>query len=223
MPEGPEVRIIRKQLNKLLEGKKVKFVFNTEFYRIPFLEKEVRIIKKVKNKGKVIYFELDNDKFIINHLGMTGRWLYTKKVNDKHHLRIEFDDGFLLFLDYRRFGEFKLVNNKELKNILESLGPDVFSKDFNLEFLQYAIRSSKKRIAEFLVDQKIISGIGNYLRSDILYHARIYPMRNTSQLTDAEVIRLYHSIIAITKRSYEEGGASLITYRNIYGEKGRYE
>lgn len=201
MPEGPEVKKMSEYLNNYFNNNKIlniNILKGRYTKKIPknlnaFKEKIPLSVDKVKTKGKFIYFLLEKDISIWNTLGMSGYWS-TKKVK---HSNIEFitDKGSIYFVDQRNFGTIQFCFSVScLEKKLDSLGPDMLSSNMNFEVFRERIllkRNLKKPIAKVLLDQKIVSGIGNYLRSEILWLSKISPFRLVSNLNDNELNILY--------------------------------
>jgi DNA-formamidopyrimidine glycosylase len=242
MPEGPEVKIRAERLQALLRGKCFTDIETLGAYstepKYQTLRKKIAQLRKiltkdevqfdwVRSRGKQIYIQLGMEqdgkhkvKYLTSHLGMTGDW---KTAPDKFTcLRIEFSgEHNLYFDDVRRLGEFDILTVEEMKALLNRLGPDVLSKSFTERvFLQRLekYRQSKRAIATILADQAIISGIGNYLRCDILYTAEIDPRTPVKDLFTEEnktvLDRLYRAIVETAKDSYAQGSTVLQMYRD---------
>jgi endonuclease-8 len=185
----------------------------------------------VKTKGKLIYFILENNFFILNTLGLTGGWCFQKKnennyifpklsyENDNYkdkstdHINVEFKNklGSLFFFDTLSFGTIKIIDNDlELNKKLKSLGPDFMdnSTDFNV-FKENILKKKnlKKSIGNVIVDQKTISGLGNYLRSDILWLCNISPIKHVDKLTDQELNLIYKNakFLVWSEYNYNKG------------------
>ena len=231
MPEGPEVKKVVDFLRanclnksivqvKILSGRYTKKPIENLFNRswCPPIK-----IKDVDCKGKFIYFSLQNDVYLFNTLGMTGTW---SKSNSKH-ARVEFvldDESSVYFTDMRNFGTLKFVLSKlELTKKLKSIGPDFLRDGFDPnEFYKLLHKNGHKTIAQVLMDQKVVSGIGNYLKAECLYAAKISPHRFCCHINEKESNNLFHACKRIIRLSYEMGGATLSTYRQPNGEKGLY-
>lgn len=250
MPEGPEVTVIAKGLNDLLKDTYiVNFEYNEKSrYRTKkpdgynlFTEsietinntknnKGVKIIS-IKNKGKFIYWTFNNGYYLMQTLGLSGGWfkderrstgciLYFKRWNND----IEFNK--LYYDDQRRFGTMKFTNDKSvLDKKLKEIGPDVLNEKFEFTEWQKIIKQKKlmnKPIFKVITDQKIISGIGNYLKAEILYRARLSPHRLVKDIADSEIALLYKSIKTCITESYSIGGVSIQNYSDIEGNDGKY-
>lgn len=187
-------------------------------------------IEEIKCKGKFIYFLTDSEWNIWNTLGMSGSWLKKESAvtdPDATHLRLSltFDDGYTVhFKDIRNFGTIKFVNSKkELNAKLKSLGPDVLVEDVSdLDFRSKVKKHGKKTLPEFLMDQSILSGVGNYIKAEALYLAKISPHRKMSSLSDLEINTLNKAVSCIIRESYRTGGSTFRTYQDFNGEVGNF-
>lgn len=189
-------------------------------------------VTNIKSKGKFIYILLEKDFIIFNTLGLTGGWIYLEnnkneyilpllindigdyditkyKKNALNNLNIEFntDLGTMYFFDIRSYGTLKVVNDpNELYKKLNSIGPDIMDLSTTFEIFKEHILKKvnlNKPIGNVLVNQKIISGIGNYLRADILWLSCISPFRSVSELSIPELKRLYKNALLLTWGDYD--------------------
>lgn len=190
----------------------------------------------IKTKGKFLYFILEKDFFIFSTLGLSGGWTYKSNSsknyefpqlldyipNEKmkqykktvlNHLNVAFetDKGIVYYYDTLSFGTLKVVNTvKELENKLKSLAPDIMNKTttftvFNNQIKK--IKNNEKEIGLALMDQKVISGIGNYLRSDILWLSKISPFRKIKDLTENDLKKIYKNAKLLTLGEYNFNNA----------------
>ncbi len=176
-------------------------------------------MKKVACKGKFLFWELENDYWIWNTLGMTGNWSQERNS----HTAIRFDIGReLYFNDIRHFGTLKFVyGSGEMNKKLKSIGPDMLSKPPGEEWFKKFLKVPVN-ICKLLMDQKKISGVGNYVKAEALYRSRISPWREANTLSETEAVVLYRSLIEILQESYSLGGASLRNYRQFEGQEGAF-
>jgi len=234
MPEGPEVKITTDFLNNfvgksfhsfaILSGRYTKTggIPNTEVAGLPAK------ISSVSCKGKFIYFTLadqviDKTYYLFNTLGMTGMW--SEKESKHSRFVIYFDDEKKLFFnDIRNFGTLKFVHSeKELSKKLKSLGPDILKSDVDWQgYRNRFLKKPNKTIAECLMNQSVISGVGNYLKAEILYASKISPNRLIKDITNDEWNDLYFNTRVQASRSYKLGGATIATYRQPNGDEGLY-
>lgn len=235
MPEGPEVKIITEQLAKEIEGKYLRGIWISGGR---FLKENVKgldaikfpkKIDEVSCKGKFIYWALDNWS-LWNTLGMTGEWSIGNRGT---HPGLKFwisndstsKEGFdIFFNDIRHFGTVSLVQGSDkLIEKLNSLGPDMLSALPSIPvFAQLIISQGNNSIVSALMNQKVISGVGNYIKSEALYRAAISPWRKCKDISLTEIPALRQSIIDVMQESYDAGGATLATYKNALGKAGNF-
>jgi len=199
MPESAEVKLTTDYLKSKLENKVISdWVFMSGQYgdKLPsgFSEFEINlplIVENVECKGKFIYFTLFNENgyfYIMHSLRMTGRW---QDYEDKCcHWYIEVDNSEnIWFRDPRCFATVEFTSNdKNLKKTLDKLGPDILTDEFSLDIWKELVEKHKqKNITSFLMNQDIISGIGNYIKAEALYYAKISPLRKTGSLNEVEL------------------------------------
>ncbi len=172
--------------------------------------------------GKFIFIILENEWAIWNTLGMSGTWSGTR--NKHSRVKICLGGESIFFNDIRNFGTLKIVRGKDLLiNKLNSLGPDMLNDDVkNDDFLRRIRACNKKTIAQAVMDQSVISGVGNYLKAESLYISKISPHRACKSLSDQEIILLNESIKKTIRASYDTGGATISTYSGFEGEIGEY-
>jgi|TARA_R110001583_G_scaffold38874_18_gene125256 formamidopyrimidine-DNA glycosylase len=231
MPEGPECRRIAESLAKFASN---KTVVEVEILSGRYLKKSPSGLEVFKNNGplravgvgvhgKFIYWILEKEFSIWNTLGMTGYW--STEEHQHNRIKISFSNGdYLYFRDQRNFGTLKFVRGKhQLIEKLHSLGPDMLSQEVtDEEFISCLRKKNKHNVCKVLMDQSVICGIGNYVKADSLWLAKINPHSQISELTDAHLQKLKNSIQRVLKESYKTGGATIRTYQNLDGQKGEY-
>lgn len=207
MPEGPEVldyyNFIEPYLNKqtLLNFEVVsgKYIKKSIEHVTIFQDSLPCKIHNVEIKGKTIFIEFDNEYSLVITHGMSGYW----SDEIEKHVRFKFttDTDSIYYVDPRNFGTITICINKDmLKDKKNKLGPYIFDTKMNYDIFYSRInKKSRSKIAVALLDQSLISGIGNYLRCDILWYARINGEKRIGDLTDNEKLRLYKSAINICK------------------------
>ena len=231
MPEGPEVRKNVDFLNAACKGKKLislkiqsgRYVKHGPFSGYESLVKSDLKINNVSCKGKFIYFEFDNGSSLWSTLGMSGIW----QTYPTQHTRVQLTVSggtCVYFNDVRNFGTLKFVSDRQaLDKKLRTLGPDMLNDDVSFEtFKERFQKASKKTIAESLMNQAVIAGIGNYLKAEILYAAEISPHRLCGSITEAEYADLHQACDLLPSLSYAQGGATLATYRDADGKPGDF-
>lgn len=235
MPEGPEVRIHAEQLHKILVGKYLIEIGydersryrNNPLTNIEKLEYPYEF-KRVFSKGKKIVFELSNEIYLISSLGLEGHWQYE---HEKHsNLWLSFSDDedevyTIYFDDSRHFGTLEIVlSKKDLDKRLSDIGPDILSEEVGYELFSKRIRKgNNKQICQVLMDQSYVSGIGNYLKSEILYKSKIRPDRLVKNISDDEMKILHENSIKLINSAYGSKGMTSATYRDVYGNEGSFK
>ena len=247
MPELPEVEIVRQSLDKKIKQKKVKKVIvrnrNLRF-KLPYnfsLYLQNKKIIKVGRFSKYLIIFISDGSYCLIHLGMSGtiHIVSKKKINKftntsfynspylpkKHnHIEIIFDDFKVVYNDPRRFGFFQIIkNNLELNKRFNHLGPEPFSKTFNLTYVLNFFKGKNKDIKSFLLDQKFISGIGNIYASEILFFSKINPFKKASLLNKKECKNIISNSKKILLKAISKGGSSIRNFQDISGSKGGFQ
>ncbi|MBL1224988.1 DNA-formamidopyrimidine glycosylase [Enterococcus sp. BWR-S5] len=236
MPELPEVETVRKGLEKLVVGKEIAAVEVLWGRIIEQPEKELfelslvgQTIEKMERRGKFLIFKL-TDFDMVSHLRMEGKYEFHESKNDpvmKHtHVRFAFtDDTELRYLDVRKFGRMVLVEkdtSNDYKGIL-SLGPEPVPEKFLLKPFQAGLKKHHKAIKPLLLDQKLVTGLGNIYVDEALWEAKIHPEQPANTLTKKETELLYQAIIDVLARAVEAGGTTIRSYLNALGEAGKFQ
>ena len=222
MPEGPEVRRMALSLASRLEGEIVTeaVVLGGKWIKTPpknldeFQQTLPSRVARVDVKGKTIHIHFENGWIIWNTLGMSGGW---KDAQTKHsHFRVTTQGGReLWFDDVRRFGNIMPMELEEWRTRERAIGPDMLDTATTLDEFTHAISHRKTPICRALMDQKVIAGVGNYIKAEALYRARISPHRICSTLTPDELSTLFGCTRWIMTKSLEQGGATLSTYSDM--------
>lgn len=225
MPEGPEVKNDAEFLHRHLAGREITSIEVRERHKIinlSYLPIGIKIVS-VSAYGKKIIFQFENNVYILVELRMEGKFRFNEAP--LHTWIILYFDGFYLsFSDHRYFCRFEICNYAKIHETLAELGPDIITMGVNRSYFNEQIYKRRRtNICSFLLDQSVFAGIGNYLKADILYYARIYPGMTVGQLTDVQKDSLYYYIHEIPRRSYAQGACTLGSYRHIDGTPGAYE
>jgi len=247
MPELPEVEIVRQSLSKNIKGKKINKILvrnrNLRFKIKPSFEENLKskIISNIDRFSKYLIIELENRSYCIVHLGMSGTIHITKNnkknlftntsfynspnLPKKHnHVEFFFDDLKLVYNDPRRFGFFQILKNSDdLKKRFINLGPEPFSKKFNLNYLRKYFKKKKKDIKSFLLDQKFVSGIGNIYASEILYLSKIHPLSPAKDLNKFQCNKIIQNSKKVLTNAIKKGGSTIRDFKNTIGNKGNFQ
>lgn len=190
-------------------------------------------VLSVKTHGKFMYWEFSNNWYLTCGFGMTGQW--SPKAGKHVCLDIRLHDydpslyanevSHIYFNDPRHFGTIKFIQGKEQLNIkLSELGWDPLQDDLNKSspWLINKLSKTSKPIGQVLMDQSLFSGVGNYIRAEALYLAKMSPWRMANQISKDDALILFQKCIDVMQESYQHQGATIQTYKTVYGENGRY-
>ena len=233
MPELPEVETVKNGLIKKVKGRKIlkcKVLWNGI---IAYPDKELFIkevsdqtINDITRRGKFLMFILD-DYYLISHLRMEGKY-FIKEPNEelsKHdHVIFTLDNNKeLRYNDTRKFGKMHLVKKDELdKSPIAKLGKEPWDKDLTTKYLKEKL-NKHKAIKTLLLDQSIITGIGNIYADEILFLSKINPNKNGSDLTNKELASIIDNTRTILSKAIEMGGTTIHTYTAVDGITGLFQ
>ncbi len=243
MPELPEVETTRRGIRKHVEKQTItKVIIRQSQLRWPIptglskiLSKQV--IKSVSRRAKYLILSCDAGHVIL-HLGMSGslRVLNANTPPEKHdHIDFIFTNGQCLRLrDPRRFGAVLFTKEEPTQHkLLKSLGPEPLSKYFSDHYLFEKSRKRQLTIKSFIMDSKIVVGVGNIYASEALFRAGIHPKRAAGKVTKEKYNLLTTAIKEVLKEAIQAGGTSLRDFTksdgkpgyfrqslNVYGKKG---
>ena len=234
MPELPEVETTCRGLAKVLIGKKItKIKTLRSGLRIPFpkdLSKYMNGTKvvSVTRRGKYICINLSNGYVSIIHLGMSGRIIIGKKehvINLHDHFIINLSNSQKIILnDPRRFGLVSILNINEMESskFFRNIGQEPLSDDLTPELLCSKLKDKKIAIKLALLDQKLISGIGNIYACEALFRAGISPRRKSNSISHKRASRLVNSIKLVLTEAIKAGGSSIKDFVHPDGELGYF-
>lgn len=235
MPELPEVETVRAQLDVRLAGATILAV---ELWRsgreTPQGEDFTKAltganIHAVKRRAKLLVWELDQDRFLLAHLKMTGRFSFvtSEYIREKHdRLKLSYrsrtgEVGQVVWSDMRQFGYLKLVSRREGEGILQEYGiePLTATKEELMDRLSLA---TKRAIKTVLLDQSVIAGIRNIYADESCFRAGIRPTRLVKSLKSSERLRLAEELQAVLWASLAQKGTSAHHYLDTSGKKGGF-
>ncbi|AXK51378.1 DNA-formamidopyrimidine glycosylase [Spiroplasma alleghenense] len=237
MPELPEVETVVRTLRKLVVGKKItsaKIIYPNLLKQptnINQFETEItgQTINSIERIAKHIIFHFDN-KVLISHLRMEGKWFYEEigsQVNIKHQeAAFIIDDKMQLsYYDTRKFGtlHWQDVDNFRNSKPISTVGPEPFSELVTPNYLFNRINKSRKHIKTILLDQTIISGIGNIYADEILFDAKINPLKSGNELKLDDFEQIITSSRKILNKAVELGGTTIDSYQSAHGIDGKFQ
>src|SRR5437868_6329893 len=228
MPELPEVETVRRQLAPRVEGRVLERVrVHDPRWCMPLTPRAMqqpvqgRRVESLGRRGKYLVWELSGERFLLQHLRMTGNLLYDPAEPPPYtRVEIDLDDGHQLrYVDVRRFGTGQLADGRaELDAFLDGrLGLEPFDSDFDAQHLRALARGSRAPIKSFLLNQKRIAGVGNIYADEALFRARIHPLRPAGRLIRAQWEALVPAIVSTLQAGIEASGASIDDFRDIDG------
>lgn len=201
-------------------------------------------VKSVYSKGKVIFIELDGEYSLISTLGMSGWWYptlssiakgamteaYYAKVIDtiskaEKHCRLSMttEDGSIAnYVDPRNFGNFYVVSQDEFQQRVNQIGFDLLSQPYKPDLIGWfssMVRSkkySKKKIGEVLLNQSILSGLGNIYRAETLYLAGVNPNRESASLTEDDCHQIIEAADLVLNLAYQGRGTMIYPINEVF-------
>ena len=192
-------------------------------------------VTQIQTKGKFLYLQFHNGMYLFSTLGLSGGWLYMNNKNNVqfgHHLdyitdeqqdsyhknaynhrNVEFkldDNTSIYYYDTLSFGTLKVITDEaHLNKKLSTLGPDISQQATTFPVFKERLEKAQpeKPVGTVLMNQRIVSGIGNYLRADVLWLSRISPFRKMKDLTSAEIKKLWLNsrLLTWSKYNYKKG------------------
>ncbi len=238
MPELPEVEIVRRGLQLHITGRTIDSVqlLHPRVVRRHLLGPDDfaaairgRVITGARRRGKYLWLPVGEDA-VLAHLGMSGQLLVGDPARPlSAHVRARFtfrDAGpDLRFTDQRTFGHLAIApGGAVLPAAISHIAPDPLEPDFDLTALTARIRARRTGIKRALLDQSLVSGIGNIYADEALWHARLHWARPSETLTRGEVARLLAAVQQVFSDALDAGGTSFDSlYVNVNGQSGYFE
>ena len=243
MPELPEVETVRRGLTPAMEGVVIeKADVNRPDLRWPFPTNMAerltgKRVERLRRRSKYILADLDCGETLLIHLGMSGRMLvsgdplgqfvHDHPAPEKHdHVVFHMANGArITFNDPRRFGAMDMMETAaaDTHKLLAVLGPEPLGNDFHEAHLIEAFNGKNSPVKSVLLDQRIVSGLGNIYVCEALYRAKIHPNRKAGRISEARVASLVPIIRDVLQEAIEAGGSSLRDFRQADGELGYFQ
>ncbi|SFE84696.1 DNA-(apurinic or apyrimidinic site) lyase [Saccharopolyspora kobensis] len=250
VPELPEVEVVRRGVAEHAIGRTVSGV---EVLHPRAVRRHVpgpedlagrlagRVLSAARRRGKYLWLELgggeprtSGGEALVVHLGMSGQLLVQPSdVPDEKHLRVRFrfaDGGpELRFVDQRTFGGLHLADLVEVDGLalpepIEHIAPDPLEESFDLDRLAERLRARRTGIKRALLDQSLVSGIGNIYADEALWRAKLHWARPTATLTRPKIRELFDGVTEVMQDALRAGGTSFdALYVNVNGESGYFD
>jgi formamidopyrimidine-DNA glycosylase len=235
MPELPEVETVRAGLEKHVVGKKIVSVkqLHPRALRQDSLNRLTVFnnakIKAVKRRGKFMWLEFDRPEILVAHLGMSGQFkIQSANSEFERHLRANFqlsNGKEMRFIDQRTFGWLcvdQLIDG--VPSVVSHIAPDLFDEQIDKKSVVKKVILKRGQIKKVILDQSVVSGIGNIYADEALWYARIHPETICSDLTSTQILNLLTAAQKVMKRALAAGGTSFDDlYINVNGESGYFE
>jgi formamidopyrimidine-DNA glycosylase len=233
MPELPEVETVARSLGPhltgaVLTGAEVSWPRMVGCPDAAVLSAMLagRRVQGVGRRGKYVVLSLDRG-YLLFHLKMSGRLKVTDATEPAGpHLRAVFplaDGRQLRFEDARKFGRIYLV--EQLERVTAPLGPEPLSDELSPEEFQRLLARRSGRVKSLLLNQEFLAGLGNIYADEVLFAARLHPLRLARSLTPEEQQRLYQAIRTVLARAVASGGTTLRdrSFLNPEGHAGAFQ
>jgi formamidopyrimidine-DNA glycosylase len=240
MPELPEVEVVRRGLAAHVTGRTITAVRvhhprAVRRHEAGPADLTARLLDTrvtgTGRRGKYLWLTLDDGSALVVHLGMSGQMLLGEVPNE-NHLRIAalLDDGTALsFVDQRTFGGWMLadlvtVDGTDVPIPVAHLARDPLDPKFNRDGVVTVLRGKHSEIKRQLLDQTVVSGIGNIYADEALWRAKINGARLASSLTRAKLAELLDAAADVMSDALGQGGTSFDSlYVNVNGESGYFD
>lgn len=234
MPELPEVETIRRGLAPVLARRRFLAVTAGDKrlrQQSPTAELRQgvagRRLLSLKRRGKYLLFNLEGGPTLLIHLGMTGRLMVLPSPSPPlpHvHLTFQMEGGLdLVFQDTRRFGQALIFPPGVTPEPLARLGREPFSVQVTPQWLAQQARGRSRPLKNFLLDGRVLAGIGNIYACEILFAAGIHPAAPVFRLTLDEWARVLKETRRVLKAAIRKGGTTINDYLNSRGETGLFQ
>lgn len=240
MPELPEVETVVRELRAQVLNRRIARaeLLKSDILKNPGLGPEDfarffpgRLFRSVERQGKFIIFDLDDDSRLVAHLGMTGKFVAARQGDPQPRWlcsQYHFEDGLRLdHVDVRRLGRLELYPPGVAVPVLMRLGIDPLSPEFGPQALEVLVKGRRgvrrsRAIHTLLLDQSLVSGVGNIYASEALFRAGVRPTRPAGKLTKRELERLAVSLREVLTESLASGGTTISDYRRVDDKPGSF-
>lgn len=243
MPELPEVETLKRELSRVLVGKKFKDIkvlnkksvapLSPKVFRSKLTDQK---IQSVDRRAKMLIINLTGPLSLAVHLKMTGQLIFMPKKgpvvigghpeDPEKYTRILFTFSTgerLRFNDLRKFGWVRLIDDDGVAALVGPVGVEPLSKNFSSTKLAEIIKRYPKRtIKQILLDQTLIAGIGNIYADEACFLSGILPTRPASKIKDTEIVKLRNAIVFVLKLSISKKGTSSKNYVRSDGTRGGF-
>ncbi len=235
MPELPEVEVTRLSLLPVLVGERVEKVLVREArFRLPVPTRRLRAglvgrrVLELRRRSKYLLIDVEGAKTIIIHLGMSGRLRYLERAAEQEsheHVVFQLASGQdLRFRDPRRFGLVLIEKTDGLEDLplMRHLGPEPLTDAFDDDTLFERARGRKAPIKSFLMDARVVVGVGNIYACEALFRSGIHPARAAGRVSRDRMRRLTQTVREVLSEAIAQGGTTLNDFASADGEPGYF-
>lgn len=232
MPELPEVETIRRALAPRVTHRRIVAldVFESRL-RFPVPDTLIRevpgtTIEALERRGKYLVFRLTGDRYLLVHLGMSGRLSLSSPeapLRPHEHWQLQVTDAAIRMRDPRRFGLLLIGSGSPQDHpLLRMLGPEPLSDTLTDRYWLTTLRSRQAAIKTLIMDSHIVAGVGNIYANEALHRAGIHPNRPGVRLSPARLLHLKAMVRAVLLDALDSGGSTLRDYRSVDGTPGEF-
>ena len=235
MPEKPEVITVTKKLekrllNRTITGVKVYYDNIIDYPSVEEFCKNIKnqTMKSFTTRGKWIVIEL-NDYYLLAHLRMEGKFYFREvgvPIEKHHHVVFTIDNNEELhFADVRKFARLKLIPKDKLLDMspYNELGLEPWDKNLTVEYLLNKFKNKNLPIKTVLLDQSIITGIGNIYDDEILFMSKINPLTKAKLLSENDLSNIIKNTVIVLDKAIKEGGTTIRNYTSEEGVSGNFQ
>ncbi|CAN5481712.1 MAG: bifunctional DNA-formamidopyrimidine glycosylase/DNA-(apurinic or apyrimidinic site) lyase [Rubrobacteraceae bacterium] len=235
MPELPEVETIKEDIRELVVGAKVESaeVLDRSLVEHPSVEDFERRIEGAEivgasRRAKHLVVELDSGDSVVFQLKIGGQFLLVPPAREPKTnlmLVLRLADGRSVFLrDETGYTRAQIYTPEELEERFADLGPEpLTSEEFTSAYLKEKVGSRRAQIKPLLLDQKIVSGVGNIYVDELLFDAKVHPRRKANSLSDGEWEEVYSAILENLREGIFHRGTTFSLYRDLLGRNGSHQ
>lgn len=233
MPELPEVETTRQGILPFVENQSV---ISAQLYQgqlrwpvTPGLCQKIKQqrVQALSRRGKYLVFHFEHGA-LLSHLGMSGKWYLAEDTTpiEKHtHFTLRLSSGkHLRYVDPRRFGALLWTDQPiEQHRLIAALGPEPLSHQFTARYLLAQSKKRSKPVKTFIMDSKIVVGVGNIYANEALFHAKIHPNTAAGSLTLSDYKNLVTAIKSTLRAAIKQGGTTLKDFHNGNNQPGYFK
>ena len=237
MPELPEVETVKEALKCNLIGKKISKIDIYYNRIIQNVDEETfktsltgEVIIDIKRVGKYLVF-IFNNHIMLSHLRMEGKYNYLDKgpITEHDHVVFYFESGEnLKYNDTRKFGTMDIFDTNDLNVVmnmkpLNKLGIEPLTSELTFNYLKEKICKLKKPLKTVLLDQSIISGLGNIYVDEVCIMSGLHPLKKCNTLTDNDIEKIIESTNKVIEKAIKLGGTTIRSFTSSHMITGRFQ